>query len=649
MALETRASSRVTSRTGGGGGASQSATSGGSSEVMHRFLQMGAAGRHCTTTATAFTTSVQQTETTRRPPYDDGGRGDAPSSFGGIDEREVEGYEQGDDDVMEMQMTQRNDGVSGAGGQTGPSEGEGAGAGISARAGAVGARPGHSQVPTGGARWSGGPGAQAQAPARGALLALWSDDAVAEEYGDEYDAYGRGDCHQGAAAKEALHDDLSDIIPTSLDELLAGKSQPGRPRTDPTDWPPPSLSAPGFNCPAGNGNGNGGNRRVFVDVSTSQREGSGVPSASTAETTATATEPLYLRPFRPQPTGPGPGPASGAAPGRSERCTTVDSFITTTITTTTAAATLGKAAVRGSPPRSRGTDGNGGSRRGAVCPAVLDVMDLTDSPPGAFLAATARTGATEATTSRITTTALPAVAAGLGADGESGLFLGLGGSGGRRLPHLQQQHLYASVELQQQQQQQDAGEALGSAVKPSALSSRQYELEVNGGADEDEDGGVVGKQDHPDKRRERHGLKDASEEGCAVDEGAVEEERVAPVVVRTARLTRALFPEGTCDCDERLPAVVVQRPRPWISTRTASGPGSQQEPLESQERRLEDAGVVSSPVKRRNTGAGAAGGGGTGNFGAAAPAARRTAITDHVDLTLEDSANEGDDVVDLTL
>ncbi|GIL82676.1 hypothetical protein Vretifemale_11582 [Volvox reticuliferus] len=331
----------------GRGGATQSGTSQGSSNIMHRFLRMGS-GAGATASAAVPSTSVQQpppTYGTKIGVVGCGCRGQSAAREAAEKQYGDLGGE--DDDIdYQVQMTQHNDGQ-------GPTAGTGVGRGGSTVAGAVvvGAGIGRSQP----AQVGGSIGGVVPV----GMVALWDKEAEEEQ------EYGGGDKNYLATEvleRDAIYDDLHDVIPTSLDELLASASQPAGRNRDANQRLQPSLAP-----------GRGGNHD---NGASTKRQGSERPAPVADAVGAAgpaAVGPSHEAPFRPQPTGPGPGQGrrrGGCAGGYP------------------ATAGVPKDDHQNAQDRARGD--------GSHCAAV-EVMDLTDSP--AFAASVARNRSGPASTS----------------------------------------------------------------------------------------------------------------------------------------------------------------------------------------------------------------------------------------------------------
>ncbi|GLI67429.1 hypothetical protein VaNZ11_011625 [Volvox africanus] len=578
------------------GGATRSGISQGSREVMHRFLRMGS-GCGVAASAAAPSTSVQQNGT-KSGAVSSGGRS-AVREAAVVDDKEKQygDFGDGDDDMeYEVQMTQYND-----------SQGPVAETGGARRGGAA---DGRVVVVAGGARSQlaqvgGSIGGAAQV----GMVALWDKEV------EEDEEYGGGDNNYRSAEvleREAIYDDLEDVIPTSLDELLASASQPtGRNRDVGRGLQPSSAPSWGGNYDNGPGAKRQGSERPAPVADAAGAAGPAVPSNEV--------------PFRPQPTGPGPGQERGRG-GRG-------------------GGYLAAAAVpmdhRNAQDQARG----GGDRCHGT---VLEVMDLTDSPALAAPVAGNRPG--------------PASASATGWEAKVNAALGDSGenSKGQRtlalprgLPHPTQAEqpqvglgqsrddcvgrvAARSMDGRQEGSQGEGHgkwmeEGQGSASKPKASQHCQQELEMEN----------VGQQ-----RQQQQGT--AHVHADLQKAGPRKAERESPAA-RRARLMRTLFPDklenGSASAVAPCP-----RARQTDHARPAGWLERAQSPQSEQDRRLTDVVLFSpSPSKRRNTGEG-----GVTNFGRVYGAvgngcSTMTAIPDAaepVDLTLGDS--DDDDVVDLT-
>ncbi|GLC45267.1 hypothetical protein PLESTB_000718600 [Pleodorina starrii] len=651
----------------GGGGVTQSGVSAGSADVMQRFLRMGAAGGGAATAAAATaaaaapTTSVQQQQQQRLRPVCGAqeGRafGGAAPAEGGQRQRAAgpasgggggggDGDDDDDDwmDCEEVQMTQRHDGAA-AGGAAGPSQPVWGG-----------------ENGTQGARTAAGVVAPGQGG--GGMVALWSDTDPNEEYGGggDNDDDGRRTGRGEGAGRGAMYDDVDDVIPTSLDELLASASQPA--------------------------DGRGGRRQQGQRADGAaraaappppQRQGRGGAAAQAADAAAAAAAEAGLsnaQPFRPPPTGPGPGRAERAA-----------------------AAACGGGG-------SAAAAGTGAGRRPA---AAVEVLDLTDSP----VCCTAPTARNKSRTCApaATATTIGTVVTGeehvlgsregdrscrggaapprsqqplQGQEGrEEGQYESYGPYLGRQVPEDVEEQL----QPQQPPEEGEEEEAVGSAVKPARrpggsgvdVGGRQATAGASGRG-----GDHLGLQ--PQQRGEqRQQGEQERQQAVSESQGGLAEEQSGPVgsaageaespAARRARLMRSLFPD---EPGGGAPAAAAAAAPPPPRRRPADGRDADDDDAgdvkalvrgsrgqQRQQMAAAAAGLLGSPPKRQNTGDGGGGGGGSGggrqsgvdgdgarraDYGAAATrptAAAAAAVAEHVDLTLDDD-DDDDDVVDLT-
>ncbi|GIL55199.1 hypothetical protein Vafri_10784 [Volvox africanus] len=580
------------------GGATRSGISQGSSEVMHRFLRMGSGGG-VAASAAAPSTSVQQNGTR----IGAGGGRSAAREAAAVDEKEKQYGDFGDgDDDMEVQMTQYNNGqgpIAEAGGAWRGGAGDGAVV--------MGPGAGRSQLAQVGESIGGA--------AQAGMIALWDKEAEEEE-----DCGGGDNNYRSTAVleREAIYDDLEDVIPASLDELLASASQPAGRSGDSGRWlQPASVPSRGGNYDNGLGAKRQGSERP---TPVADAAGAAGPAAAVPSNEA---------PFRPQPTGPGPGQERRRG-GRG------GGYL--------AAAAVPKDDHRNAQDRARGE----GGRRHV---AAVEVMDLTDSPALAAPVARNRPGPASASTPATGWEAK--VDAALGGSGENSKGPGTPARP-RGLPHPAQADQPQSAFVQSRDDcggrvaargtdgRQDGSqreghgkwveEGQGSASKPKASRHRQQELEMEN----------VGHQ-----RQQRQGT--AHEHVDLQKTGTPRGESESPAA-RRARLIRTLFPDRLENGSASALVAPCPRTRQADHARPAGGMERAQSPQSEQDRRLTDVVLFSpSPSKRRNTGEG-----GVTNFGRVHGAvgngcSTMTAMPDAaepVDLTLGDS--EDDDVVDLT-